>query len=163
MVTRSRSRPITGMTRSVSMEWGGQVLHKLSFTRCPAPHVENSGCFRVLSSKPAEPEPNRSNGKPRQREPGIQQRLTNCLFFILSSRFPVFHFLSACSRRSRSAPNSSPMRKWHGRGRSFRLLLCMAHHGVFMSCARPKTMENKLPSPLPLPAWERVSPLAGKS
>ena len=25
-----------------------------------------------------------------------------------------------------------------------------------MSCARPKTMENKLPSPMPLPAWARV-------
>jgi hypothetical protein len=25
-----------------------------------------------------------------------------------------------------------------------------------MSCARPKTMESKLPSPVPLPAWERV-------
>jgi hypothetical protein len=28
--------------------------------------------------------------------------------------------------------------------------------GVPMSCARPKTMENELPSPMPLPAWERV-------
>ena len=38
------------------------------------------------------------------------------------------------------------------------------HHRVVMNCARPKTMENKLPSPMPpfdgaqgrLPAWERV-------